>query len=100
MRQPFTRIPKSDAMPIVLAGHLSWPAIPHHHMQKISHPCGRCLHQPFVLAMRNTVPDCILHNGLKQKTRDQAVQRPRVHIHLNPQSIRKTNLFDSQVVLH
>ena len=71
MRQPLTGIPQSDAMPILLPVNPHRPAIAHHHMQRIPNPRRRCLHQTFVLAICNTVPDRILHDGLQQKARNQ-----------------------------
>src|SRR5580704_10503762 len=60
--------------------------------------CGG-LDKSFILAIRNAMANCILHNGLKQKARDEAIDRARINLELQPQTVRKAHLLNGQVIL-
>src|SRR5882757_8917526 len=77
----------------------AWSVVAHGKSERISIAMNRCLNGAFLLQMGNAMANGILNNRLKKETRNQTIERPRCHLHLYFQTIRKADLFDCQIIL-
>ena len=100
VREPFAGILQSDAGTRLGVPVETRAGVAHFEAEKIAHAPGGCFDHSVVFAVRNSVADRVLDNGLKEKAGDEAVERRRLDFDLDAQAIGKPDLFDGEVVLN